>query len=49
VRIRKIEHGPENAAIEAAKRSGAENLCDIRVCIPEKISGTINEYRNIKV
>jgi hypothetical protein len=31
VRIRKSEHGPENAAIEAAKRSCAENLCNIRV------------------
>ncbi len=31
VRIRKIEHGPENAAIERAKRSWAENLCNDRV------------------
>jgi multidrug efflux pump len=29
--IRKSEYGPENAAIEAAKRSYAENLCNIRV------------------
>ncbi len=31
VRIKKCEHGPENTAIEAAKRSWAENLCNIRV------------------
>jgi hypothetical protein len=31
VRFRKIEHGPENAAIEAAQRSCAENLYNARV------------------
>ena len=33
MRIGKSEHGPENAAIEAAKWSCAENLCNIRVNI----------------
>ncbi len=31
MRIKKIEHGPENAAIEGAKRSWAENLSNDRV------------------
>jgi hypothetical protein len=35
--FRKIEYGARNAAIEAAKRSWAENLCNVRVnkyCAP---------------